>query len=90
MYRAWITKKELIEEGIVFSLSTFAATKGILDAILGPIAEKKLFSSLLVSSFSINASFFPVINLVRGFSTLQPRCTIWLINCRCFFIVFFI
>ena len=30
-------KKEPIEEGIVFSMSTFAATEGILDAIFEPI-----------------------------------------------------
>ena len=57
--RAWITKKrEPFEEGIVFSMPIFAATKGILDAIFEPIVEKKLFSSLLISSLSINVFFF--------------------------------
>ena len=63
-------KKEPIEEGIVFSVSTFAATEGILDAIFEPIVEKKLFSSLLISSLSVNVSFFSVINLVRAFLIL--------------------
>ena len=78
--------KKNIEEGIVFSASTFAATKGILDAIFEPIVEKKLFNSLLISSLSVNVSFFSVINLVRGCLTLTlwPRCKIWLINCHCF------
>ena len=65
-------------------MSTFAATKGILDAIFEPIVEKKLFSLLLISSLSVDVSFFPVINLVRGFLTLWPRCKIRLINCLCF------
>ena len=60
MYRAWITKKEPIKEGIDFSMSTFAATEGILDAIFEPTVEKKLFSSLLISSLSVNVSFFSV------------------------------